>query len=97
METLLPGTNATTTIKSNANTLPPLLPPEVPGDVCNADWPVDTYQRFLWVIDYLISRVCALAVFKNGPFDMGGGGGGRLFQQQAGSYSHFHRVQGYWG
>lgn len=58
MKTLVPGANASTTIKSNANTLPPVAPPEVPDGVCNADWPADsTYERFIWVIDYLISQV----------------------------------------
>ena len=58
MQTLLPGANATTTIKSNSNTLPPLAPPDVPNDTCNSDWPTETYPRFIWVIDYLISQVC---------------------------------------
>ena len=58
MKTLVPGKNASTTIKSNANALPELAPPDVPDGICNSDWPKDsTYQRFIWVIDYLISQV----------------------------------------
>lgn len=57
-KSLVPGKNASTTIKSNSNTLPPLAPPDVPDGICNSDWPKDsTYQRFIWVIDYLISQV----------------------------------------
>ena len=58
-KTLVPGKNASTTIKSNSNTLPPVAPPDVPGGICNSEWPnTSTYQRFIWVIDYLISQVC---------------------------------------
>ena len=58
-KTLVPGKNASTTIKSNADTLPPLAPPDVPEGICNSDWPQkSTYDRFIWVIDYLISQVC---------------------------------------
>lgn len=58
-KTLVPGKNASTTIKGSADTLPPLAPPDVPKGICNSDWPKDsTYQRFIWVIDYLISQVC---------------------------------------
>ena len=58
MATLIPGADATTSIKSNSNKLPPLLPPEVEDGVCNSDWPqTSTYQRFIWVVDYLVSQV----------------------------------------
>ena len=58
MSTLIPNANASTTIKANSNVLPPLLPPTVENGTCNADWPqTSTYQRFLWVVDYLISEV----------------------------------------
>lgn len=58
MKTLQPGQNASTTIKSNTNSLPLLAPPTVPKGICNADWPQNsTYQRFIWVVDYLVSQV----------------------------------------
>lgn len=57
MNTLVPGSAATTSIKKNSNTLPPVAPPEISDGTCNADWPNDsTYARFVWVIDYLISQ-----------------------------------------
>lgn len=56
--TLKPGAAATTTLEKNSNSLPPLAPPEVTNGVCNNDWPQDsTYQRFVWVVQYLISEV----------------------------------------
>lgn len=64
MKTLVPGANASTTIKSGTATLPPVAPPEVPDGICNSDWPTDsTYARFVWVIDYLISQASPFRLF----------------------------------